>query len=92
MSDTGITSISTADASVSFREEPYAVVTDKRAYKEYSEAHPQLKGEMRVPWQTTNTHMKEHFLATGEPTLPGVEIRVRPVIGLRSKGKTDENL
>ena len=68
--------------SISYREEPYVVVTDRKAFNDYATTVDDLRWTMTPPWQTTNTHGKEQFLKNGEP-VPGTELRVRPIVSLR---------
>lgn len=67
--------------SVSVQLEPYAVVKDRDALRQWAVANG-LERSLTLPWQTTNALAKERLLA-GEPEPDGVEIFSKSKIVLR---------
>lgn len=82
MEQEGITSMKLASGRpITTFEEPYAQVQDREAFRAYCEADPDLRRKMSLPWQTTNSLVKELLLA-GEPEPPGVTCFAKTTVRL----------
>lgn len=83
--DEGISSLKVLETgeSVSVGFEPYAQVEDRELFREWC-IEVGMEQEMMLPWQTTNTILKEHLLA-GKPEPPGLKAWIRTKLTLRKK-------
>ncbi len=83
--DEGISSLKVLETgeSVSVGFEPYAQVEDRDAFRQWC-IEVGMEDQMTLPWQTTNTILKEHLLA-GKAEPPGLKAWIRTKLTLRKK-------